>query len=296
MNITVKQLFDLFHAWNSTNRAPRTAQFYAHQLAGVLALVGNLPAESLRPVHLLSFKATFHLISAVHRLYRWAIEHALVGDNPVLKLKRPRLRKRRRVLARVEMQRLLRKAEADFRALLLAARETAARPLELRELQWSALRIPEGVDASNALREGLACFVLTEFKGRSRRADDNATRTIPISPRLGRLLLRLSRRGDEGPNVFRTTAARPWSYSATRCRMRKLRLRAKVPLVSGGEKLCLYTLRHTAATNWVVDGVQLNVVSELLGHARLSTTQRYVHLNRQQLLAEWRRHQQKGYS
>jgi integrase len=178
--------------------------------------------------------------------------------------------------------------------ILLAARESAGRPLELRELCWSALRIPQGIPALEALRSGQACFVLIEFKGRARRTDSNAERTIPITPRLGRLLLRLCQREDQAGEIFLTARARLWSYNALRCRMRKLRLRAGLAFQIGGERVCMYTMRHTAATKWVADGVSLAVVSELLGHSRLSTTQRYVHLNRQQLLAEFRRRQQPG--
>lgn len=291
--MTFRDLYHLFSSWNATNRAPRTAEFYRDQLGRLLSALGDVEADQLRPLHLLPYKATWHLIVAVQRLYRWALEHDLVQTNPVLRLKRPRLGGRRRVLSRRDLLRLLRQSAADYRRLLLAARETAARPLELRELDWTALQVPEGVALADALRRGLACFVLYDFKGRLRRADATATRTIPITPRLGRLLLRLLGGAVQEEPIFRTATRRPWSYSALRNRMRRLRRRSGLPMTIGGEKICQYTLRHSAATQWVADGMQLNVASELLGHAKVSTTQRYVHLNRAQLLEEWRRHQQR---
>jgi site-specific recombinase XerD len=290
----VRQLFTLFNDWNAKNRAARTAEFYVGQLSRVVDLLGELEADELRPTHLLPFRQTWHLVLSIQRLYRWAVEHDLAKSNAILKLKRPRLGKRRRVLSKSDILRLLRKASPDFRRLMLAARESAARPLELRELDWVSLHIPEGMLAPDALRLGQAFFLLIDFKSREQRTHDTAQRLIPISPRLGRLLCRLAgRQGMEG-EIFRTARGRAWSYSALRCRMRRLRLRAGLPLSVRGEKICAYTLRHSAATQWIADGVNAYVVKELLGHARITTTQRYVHLNSSQLIAEWLRRKQRG--
>jgi site-specific recombinase XerD len=294
--MTFRDLFTLFDQWNHLNRAPRTAEFYAGQLDRLLDLYGSIEADQIRPQHLLPFKATWHLVLAVQRLYRWAITHDLIAASPILRLKRPRLGRRQRVLSRIEIARLMRDSAADFRDVLLCYRESAVRPLEVRELEWTALTIPERVSMAEALRSGQACFVLTTFKGRKMRAGDTSVRTIPITPRLGRLLLRLIERGPGNSVIFRSARGRPWSYSALRCRMRVLRKRSGLPLVVGGEMVCQYTLRHSTATQWVADGMQLNVCSTLLGHSRVTTTQRYIHLTRNQLLEEWRRHQERSRS
>ncbi len=71
-------------------------------------------------------------------------------------------------------------------------------------------------------------------------------------------------------------------------RIRQL-LRARVRQVAIYKKVSPHTLRHSFATHLLTSGADLRFIQELLGHSSLSTTQKYAHLNIDQLLKTYQK-------
>jgi integrase len=167
-----------------------------------------------------------------------------------------------------------------LRTLLLAYRETYARPQELRLATWEDVHAEDPkLTTREALHLGEASIILYEFKDGQRRQDTERPRVILLSPRACRLLLRLlERRTSKRGPIFLTARGAGWTANALRCRFRRLRVRLGMPRDKRGENIVPYTWRHTGATMAAAGGVRDRLLADVLGHVETKTTARYCHL------------------
>jgi integrase len=200
------------------------------------------------------------IISTVLRCFNWAEKGGRIAKNPFRGCS-VREGDGGRDMTQDELQSLLRVAPPAFRRLLIALRQSGARPGELRKALWTHF---------DPQRRAI---ILTKHKtARTQRA--RKARVIVLTDCLLRLLDWLHRRRQPGQeHIFVNCWGRPWQ-TATLCKhMRELRRRSGLE-----ESLKLYSARHAYGTNAILNMIDPFTVQELMGHASINTTQRYVHL------------------
>jgi integrase/recombinase XerC len=138
---------------------------------------------------------------------------------------------------------------------------------------------------ATGLRVGECCALdvgdLERDRGRVRvRGKGRKERVVPV----GEVALRALdgylplRRAPGGPLFTNLRGGRLTVRSAGRIVRREAR-RAGLD-----QRVTPHTLRHTFATHMLGEGADLRLIQELLGHSRLSTTQRYTHVSPEHLM------------
>jgi integrase/recombinase XerC len=213
-------------------------------------------------------------LSALRSLYRFLMREGLATANPARGVASPRLPRRLPAALREEEAKALVEAPASP-AEPLAIRDRAM--LEL--LYASGLRVSElvGLDVGQVdLAEGL---VRVLGKGRKERV-------VPVGRPARRAIARYLKDGRPALAAGRgaATAALFLGSRGSRLTARSVARRLDRWVLAAGlpRHVHPHVLRHSFATHLLGAGADLRGIQELLGHASLSTTQRYAHL-------DWRR-------
>lgn len=280
--ITVAGAARLFLKAVAGDVAPATLALYRLYVDRFVRRYGRRQMQSITPAMVRAWGITYHPVQAVQRLFSWSLQDArLIRVNPLKGMRKMPRGRRLRVLTLAEQVRLRRFAVPPFREFVVGLEESFARPHELRHAEWPAVRVAGLQPAEDDdLTAGRAFFFFDRFKADWRRRDATAVRVIPISRRLGRLLVRLRHRTPESHgHIFVNSRRAPWTVNAVRCAFRRLRDLAGLGVDHRGEHVVAYSLRHTGATAAVVAGVPIADLAQAMGHSDIRMTNRYVHLS-----------------
>ena len=270
-----------------TGKKPATYCSFRYGILRALKIIGTtVRVAELRKFHLAKIEK--HLeddgyspttikdtITTVQGVLNWAVEFELIDTTPLPKYRKPAARCRTRVITRAEFAALLRHTDRNFRRFLVALRLTGCRPGELRSLVW------EWVDLDQEL------WIIPEHKTITRQREPRP-RMIPLPPRILRLCRWLAREPHSPTDhVFLNKLGQPYSKDCLVRKMDRLRDRAGIG-VKGGERIVLYSHRHTFGTDNAgkVSDIEL---AEVMGHTETRMTRRYVHSSADRLRGIQRR-------
>ena len=258
------------HASPHTIRAYRgDLQHFARSVGVVGAATGRDVRAWLASLHARGLDAVSvgRKLAAVRSLYRFLARRGVVRRNPAREVRAPRpARKLVTFLPADEAA-----AVVDARGLAGAARDRDVAVLEM--LYATGLRVSElaGLDLDALDRDARTVRVLG--KG-------SKERMVPYGTPAARALdAYLGRRATRSGPVF-------VNHRGGRLGVRSIHtiVRRAVRFAGVTRRVSPHTLRHTFATHLLDHGADLRMIQELLGHSRLSTTQRYTHVSTARLL------------
>ena len=212
--------------------------------------------------------------SALRQFCGFMLDEGWRADDPSPALPRPRARRPLpRLLSHAEVAAMFERAETEA-----AGDDRAAiRLLALLELLYgSGLRATELISLPlNAVPRDAPLLTVTGKGGQQRM--------VPVSNRARQALSRwLALRGEAGKYLFPSSANQG---HLTRVRLFQL-LRALAARAGiDPEKVSPHVLRHAFATHLLEGGADLRVLQMLLGHADITTTQIYTHVDSARLVA-----------
>ncbi len=277
--------------------APATRDAYRRDLRDMTADLAELDvaaAGAVRPEHLAAHLRKLHRernmepasvarhLATLRVFFRYLNATGAVADNPARLLESPtRWKRLPGVLSPGRMKALLEAPSPDAGRLWL-------RDKALLELMYAAgLRATEAAAlAVNEYNETLSVVIVTGKGGRQRLVPVGRPAREWTGRYLADLRPRLARfedRRDRGRLLLSATG-RPLERVAVWQIVRRNAAAAGLGAVHP------HMLRHSFATHLLAGGADLRTVQELLGHADISTTQVYTHVDRSRLRDVIRRH------
>ncbi len=267
--------------------SPHTVKAYALDLKALEAYLApqGVALEAATHLHLRGFLGVQSVslaaasrarrLAGIKSFYAFLARRKVIATSPARRVKTPKLPQRLPRAVPVDEAFALMEAPSD--EALLGLRDRAM----LEVLYGSGLRVSELVGLSLDSLELKSGVVRVLGKG-------NKERLCPLSaPAIEAITAWLARRGEllAKPGKRQDPAALFLNFRGGRLTSRSVErhLDRYVRELALNRKLSPHALRHSFATHLLAGGADIRSIQELLGHASLSTTQRYTAVSFEQL-------------
>ncbi len=263
------------------NASPHTERSYRSDLEQFFDFLGDKDLAAVDHVRLRQFAA--HLmslkvrkssiarkLSALRTFFSYLNRQGFLAENPARLVATPRREKRLPAVLTVD----------DAQRLMETSAERAAAGLRdraiLETLYSTGMRASELVGMNHDDIDRQDRLIRVRGKGRKERIVPVGAKALDA---IAAYVQSKTRPGIDAPAVFSGPTGKRLTVRTVQRILenhrKKLGLR---------QKASPHTLRHSFATHLLEAGADLRSIQELLGHASLSTTQRYTHLNLDSLM------------
>lgn len=210
-------------------------------------------------------------ISALRQFFGFLVDEGLREDDPTHALPRPATRRPLpKILSHADVEKLFARAEDEA----AGDSHAAVRLLTFLEMLYgSGLRATELVSLPLSAVPRDAPFITVTGKG-------GQARMVPVSQRASAALSRWLALRDAGSQYLFPSR----NSHVSRIRLYQLLKELAVRADIAPEKVSPHVLRHAFATHLLEGGADLRALQTLLGHADISTTQIYTHVDAARLV------------
>jgi integrase/recombinase XerC len=217
-------------------------------------------------------------LAAVRAIFKFLLQEGLLQKNVATRVRTPKAKQRLPdVMSAEKTNNLLDAVEAG---------QTIEKPSKERDIAFLELLYGCGIRVSELVGINLEDIDLREGWLRV-RGKGNKERQVPIGGRAVAAVERYLETRSAAP------AERALFLNSRGGRLSDRQVRRLVKMyalvVTGDSTVHPHSFRHAYATHLLIDGADLRAIQELLGHARLSTTQKYTQVSLKDLQAVYDR-------
>ena len=270
-DIGVGDLIKLYLQWVEINRSSGTLVTKRGLLAHFDRRYGHLMVSDISQILLAEYYAWakrergtsenggIRHMREVKTLLNWGVDMDLcmmpVRKFPAMRYAPPKTKK----FTDQELVKLLKKADPDFRDMIVFGILTGLRPQELRGLTRNHIQEQNG-----------GAFIIMERHKTSLSARTPKPRCVPLSREAIEILARQFDRHPSSPFIFVNGHGTPYTAGTFRQRLERVCDRAGLPRRSP------YALRHYFGTKQAGSGLNQTILAQVMGHTTVITTMRYV--------------------